>query len=74
MRAMNAAPISVTVNGSPREVEPGSTLLTLVEALGLRKELIAIELNRAIVAKSEYATRRLEAGDQIELVEFVGGG
>jgi thiamine biosynthesis protein ThiS len=74
MQAMTAAPLSVNVNGTPRQIEPGSTLLELVEALGLRKELIAVELNRSIVSKTEYADRRLEAGDLIEIVEFVGGG
>lgn len=74
MHAMTAAPLSINVNGSPRQIEPGSTLLELVEALGLRKELIAVELNHTIVSKTEYAARRLETGDQIEIVEFVGGG
>ena len=74
MRAMTAAPISISVNGAPREIAATSTLLALVEALGLRKELIAVELNRAIVSKNDYATVRLNAGDQIEIVEFVGGG
>lgn len=74
MRAMTAGRPTITVNGSLREVEPDSTILVLVDALKLRKELIAVERNCTIVSKSEYATLKLEDGDQIEIVEFVGGG
>jgi thiamine biosynthesis protein ThiS len=74
MRAMTAGRATITVNGSLHELEPGSTILVLVDALKLRKELIAVERNRTIVSKSEYATLKLEDGDQIEIVEFVGGG
>jgi thiamine biosynthesis protein ThiS len=35
---------------------------------------IAVERNREIVPKSEHALTALAEGDQIELVQFVGGG
>lgn len=68
------ATITITVNGTPREVELGTPLLDLVESLNLHRELIAVEVNRAIVSKADYPARKLEAGDQVEIVEFVGGG
>ena len=35
---------------------------------------IAVELNRAILAKKDYRTTFLLEGDQLEIVWFVGGG
>ncbi|MHC1698786.1 MAG: sulfur carrier protein ThiS [Geobacteraceae bacterium] len=35
---------------------------------------IAVELNRAILAKKDYRTTLLLEGDQLEIVWFVGGG
>lgn len=35
---------------------------------------IAVELNRAILAKNDYRTTFLLEGDQLEIVWFVGGG
>jgi len=37
-------------------------------------ERVAIELNQEVVPKSEYASRQLQAADQIEIIQAVGGG
>ena len=34
----------------------------------------AVEVNRDIIPRDEYATCRLQPGDTIEIVHFVGGG
>lgn len=68
----------ITVNGEPREVEAGMTLAMLALQLagesGQDQRGIAIERNLEIVPKSEHASTVIEAGDRIELVQFVGGG
>jgi sulfur carrier protein len=35
---------------------------------------IAVELNREVVPKAEYAGVTLREGDELELINFVGGG
>jgi thiamine biosynthesis protein ThiS len=67
-------PINVIVNGRPRELPAGISVDALLEALGMEPELIAVEVNRDLVRKRDFGTRRLADGDQIEVVEFVGGG
>ena len=45
--------------------------------IGLRKRYgrrIAVEMNRDIVPRAEYASRPIRDGDRIEIVQFVGGG
>jgi sulfur carrier protein len=64
----------VEINGEPREIEPGSTVLTLLTSLGLGGRPVAVERNRAIVPRAEHAATLLADGDQLELVQFVGGG
>lgn len=69
-----AARIKVTINGESREIEGGSTVRELIETLGLNRESVAVERNRSIVKKDSFDAARIEDGDQLEIVEFVGGG
>ena len=46
----------------------------LIEHLALGEGPVAVELNRAIVPRTEHAERTLAEGDVIEIVHFVGGG
>lgn len=73
--AQETAPaITVVVNGEPREIAPGSSLLDLLRSLDLDPRVVVVEHNRHIVRRPALASTVLRAGDQIELVHFVGGG
>lgn len=65
--------ISVKINGEPREIPEGS-VAALLEQLGLHPQLIVVEHNREILDRAVYADTQLNAGDNVELVHFVGGG
>ncbi len=73
-RYVPATMLSITVNGEDRAVPDGSTVEALVSLLGLRREHVAVELNREIVPRAQHETRALAAGDHLEIVTFVGGG
>ena len=64
----------LTINGAPREVPDGLTIRDLVVHLGLGEGPVAVEINREIVPRAEHPTRRVSAGDSVEIVHFVGGG
>ncbi len=70
--------MKIILNGEPLEIAPGTTVAMLVLRLsgetGRDPRGIAVERNREIVPKSEHAATVLGEGDQIELVQFVGGG
>ena len=68
------AELHLVVNGESRAVEPGCTLQGLVESLGLDRGRVAVAVNRDVVPRSAFVRRRLAAGDQIEILEAVGGG
>ena len=66
--------IEVIVNGAPRTIAAGVTVLGLIEDLGLSGRPVAVERNREVVPRANHATTALAAGDRIEIVTFVGGG
>ncbi|MCB9699768.1 MAG: sulfur carrier protein ThiS [Alphaproteobacteria bacterium] len=66
--------MTVRVNGAAHEIEPGTTLLQLLEALGIRREGVAVAVRRQVVPRGEHARRELHDGDEIEVLRAVGGG
>lgn len=66
--------ITIRLNGDPHVIEGDARLTTLIEALKMKPGRIAAELNREIVPKAEYAKITLRDGDELELINFVGGG
>ncbi len=51
-----------------------STLAGLVSAKGLRTGSLVVELNGMIIKQEHWQTTGLQDGDQVELLNFVGGG
>jgi sulfur carrier protein len=66
--------MTIIVNGETREVPAGITVTDLLGQLGLRAGRVAIERNREILPRSQWETTRVEANDNYEIVQFVGGG
>jgi len=65
------------INGEERDFANSPapfTLAALLEALGMRADRVAVELNREIVPRDRWAATHLAEGDRLELVHFVGGG
>lgn len=66
--------IEITLNGKAAGVPDGSTILDLLNEKGLAERLVVVELNGTIVPRSSFSEIRFSAGDQVEIVHFVGGG
>jgi thiazole synthase len=64
----------IQLNGEPRSVAPGTTIAALAADLGLDPAKVAVERNLVIVPRSTLAQVTIEAGDNLEVVHFVGGG
>lgn len=73
---MGATPatIAIQVNGEPRTLDEGATILTLLESLGLAGRLVAVLRNGEVVVRARHAETRLAPGDVLEIVHMVGGG
>ena len=66
--------IEVRINGENREIPGERSIEELLIDLELKREQVAVEVNREIVRRAEWETRLIRQGDQIEIVHFVGGG
>ena len=69
-----ASNIEITVNGRSTTIARGQSVLDLLHALGIKSDRVAVELNRAIVKQRDWAATSVDAGAQVEIVHFVGGG
>ena len=66
--------MKLIVNGEEKNYTAFLTVLALVEKHGLKKEGVAVELNKKIIKKADYEKTPLRDGDKVEIVHFVGGG
>lgn len=64
----------VTVNGQAYETREGETVQELLEELGYRVGVVAVEYNGEVLRREAYGAACLKAGDRLEVVCFVGGG
>ena len=68
------AGIQVSVNGEPLRVPSGSTVADILRQLSLDRTRVAVEHNLRVVPRAQHASLRLNHGDRLEIVTFVGGG
>jgi sulfur carrier protein len=67
-------PVTIRVNGQTRQVRAELTIDQLLSELKLPADRVAVELDKRIVTKRDWASTRLAAGAELEIVQFVGGG
>jgi sulfur carrier protein len=66
--------IQVVVNGDGRDIPEGLTLAGLLDHLGIDPRMVVVEHNKEIVRRPRLGEVAVGAGDQVEIVQFVGGG
>jgi thiamine biosynthesis protein ThiS len=66
--------LKIRLNGDPAEIAGPKTILQLLEDLKIDPRLVAVEHNLTIVKRDRYSTSPINDGDEIEIVNFVGGG
>lgn len=64
----------IVVNGEPQPWQDGTTLASLIEQLGLSGKRIAVEVNQDIIPRAQHDQHALCAGDQVEIIQAIGGG
>jgi thiamine biosynthesis protein ThiS len=65
--------MTIIVNGNEQDTTDGTTVHDLIAQHQLTPQKVAIELNRRLLRTEKYDTV-LKAGDEVEIVTFVGGG
>ena len=62
------------VNGEKRQVPDGMTVSQLLETMNIMSERVVVEVNLAILKRAQHPSTVLREADQVEIVQFVGGG
>jgi sulfur carrier protein len=64
----------IMLNGEPFELTEPMSLTALLGKLEIDPRRVAVEHNLTVVKRSAYDATQVRDGDQIEVVNFVGGG
>ena len=66
--------MNLLLNGQSHDCVAPCSVAKLLEDAGYAQRRVAVEVNRCIVPRSEYATHLLAEGDRVEIVHAIGGG
>ena len=66
--------MTIKLNGDPHELRGPVSVSELLQQLEIDARRVAVELNLAVVKKAAYESSVIKDGDEVEIVNFVGGG
>jgi len=66
--------VNVVVNGETQELSVGTTVATLIDALGRSPKGMAVAINEEVVPRSTWREVELQAGDRVEVLTAAQGG
>ena len=66
--------MTILLNGESHEAAGPLSVSSLLEALGIDPRRVAVEHNRSVIKKAAYNATAVREGDEVEVVNFVGGG
>ena len=66
--------MTIRLNGEPFEIAAPVSISALLETLQIDPRRVAVEHNLRVVKRDRYDTTVVVGGDEIEIVNFVGGG
>jgi thiamine biosynthesis protein ThiS len=66
--------LKIILNGDPFEVDGPLTVTGLLTGLQIDSRRVAVEHNLVVLKKAVYGATAINEGDQVEIVNFVGGG
>ena len=66
--------IEILLNGEKTAVPADYTVEDLIRHLDLKRDQVAVEVNRLILKRDLWREHPLQENDAVEIVHFVGGG
>jgi sulfur carrier protein len=66
--------MTIRLNGEAYELPHPVTVTTLLVRLEIDARRVAVEVNEAVVKRAGYDQTMIDDGDEVEVVNFVGGG
>ena len=71
---MNNIKITIYIKEQKKLVNIDCSLLDILEELNIQSSFIAIEVNKEVIPKSTYSNKKIYKGDNIEILQMIGGG
>ena len=66
--------MNIFVNQKKIVASKESTIINVLENLDIKNKYLAVEINEAILPKSEYDKYIIQENDKIEIINAIGGG
>jgi len=66
--------LRIRLNGDTHEVPGPVTVADLLAQLDIDARRVAVEHNLVVLKRDTFATAMVREGDEVEIVNFVGGG
>jgi thiamine biosynthesis protein ThiS len=66
--------VTIRLNGDPFELAGPLSISALLQQLNVDPRRVAIEHNLDIIKRDRYDSTMINEGDEVEIVNFVGGG
>lgn len=66
--------MTIRLNGEPFELSGPLTVSQLLAHLEIDARRVAVEVNLEVVKRAAYGETTIAEGDDVEIVNFVGGG
>jgi thiamine biosynthesis protein ThiS len=66
--------MTISLNGETRELPGPLTVSALLAQLDIDARRVAVELNLVVLKRTAFESTSIGEGDEIEIVNFVGGG
>lgn len=66
--------MEILVNGTPHLIAEDTSVAQLLVILDLHGKRLAVEVNQALVPRSQFDTHLLQPHDTVEIVHAIGGG
>jgi thiamine biosynthesis protein ThiS len=66
--------MTIRLNGDPYLLAAPLTVTALLQRLGIDPRRVAVEVNLTVVKRTAFDSTTIGEGDEVEIVNFVGGG
>ncbi|MFC1511027.1 sulfur carrier protein ThiS [Candidatus Margulisiibacteriota bacterium] len=66
--------VNVVMNGKSEQLKDVISVAAFIKSRGLKTEAVVVELNGQVVNRSDYDQIRINDNDQLELIQYMGGG
>jgi len=66
--------VRITLNGEPHDLAGPLTVTDLLAQLQIDARRVAVEHNLTVVKRDAFDRTLVNEGDEVEIVNFVGGG